>query len=290
MKNAVYFIKESVRIFRSNKLSNIFSFFGTFLILFLLALVVGIWSISSQLTALLKEEAEISAYFKQDIQNTEELLHMIEQIDGVRNVRLVDKEEARSRMEKILGEESGILDLFDENPFEAYFEVKINLEKTDSVFTLISGLNGIDYVRENREVLEQIEGVSKALEALGYLVIASVSITTLVIISHMIRQGIYQNREQIKTFMLLGAPDNFINFPYILLGFLLTFGGGIAATVLINILINQGYSRLASTLPFIPLPPKSRLSLGLTVFLLSASAALGILGSLFGVSTSKKNN
>lgn len=290
MKNAVYFIKESVRIFRSNKLSNIFSFFGTFLILFLLALVVGIWSISSQLTALLKEEAEISAYFKQDIQNTEELLHMIEQIDGVRNVRLVDKEEARSRMEKILGEESGILDLFDENPFEAYFEVKINLEKTDSVFTLISGLNGIDYVRENREVLEQIEGVSKALEALGYLVIAAVSITTLVIISHMIRQGIYQNREQIKTFMLLGAPDNFINFPYILLGFLLTFGGGIAATVLINILINQGYSRLASTLPFIPLPPKSRLSLGLTVFLLSASAALGILGSLFGVSTSKKNN
>ncbi|HEY8420612.1 MAG TPA: permease-like cell division protein FtsX [Thermoclostridium sp.] len=290
MKNAVYFIKESVRIFRSNKLSNIFSFFGTFLILFLLALVVGIWSISSQLTALLKEEAEISAYFKQDIQNTEELLHMIEQIDGVRNVRLVDKEEARSRMEKILGEESGILDLFDENPFEAYFEVKINLEKTDSVFTQISGLNGIDYVRENREVLEQIEGVSKALEALGYLVIAAVSITTLVIISHMIRQGIYQNREQIKTFMLLGAPDNFINFPYILLGFLLTFGGGIAATVLINILINQGYSRLASTLPFIPLPPKSRLSLGLTVFLLSASAALGILGSLFGVSTSKKNN
>jgi len=290
MKNAVYFVKESARIFCSNKLSNIFSFFGTVLILFLLALVVGIWSISSQLAVLLKEEAEISAYFEQDIQNVEELLSMIEQIDGVRDVRLVDKEEARSRMETILGEESGILNLFDENPFEAYFEVKIHLEKMDSVFSQISVLNGIDYVRENREVLEQIEGISKALEVLGYLVIAAVSITTLVIISHMIRQGIYQNREQIKTFMLLGAPDNFINFPYILLGFLLTFGGGIVATVLIDILINQGYINIHSTLPFIPLPPKNQLMLGLSIFLLSVSAALGILGSLFGVYTSKNKN
>ena len=161
---------------------------------------------------MLREEAEISAYFDRDAGNTEELLNLIGQIDGVREVRLVDKEEARSRMEKILGEESGILDLFDENPFEAYFEVKIHLDRMDSVFTQISALKGINYVRENREALEQIEGISKALEVLGYLVIAAVSITTLVIISHMIRQGIYQNHEQIRTLMLLGAPDGFINF------------------------------------------------------------------------------
>ena len=106
----------------------------------------------------------------------------------------------------------------------------------------------------------------------------------------MIRQGIYQNHEQIITLMLLGAPDNFINFPYILLGFLLTFGGGIMATVLIAVLINQGYGRIGGTLPFIPMPPKDQLVYGLGVFLLAVSAALGILGSLFGVSTSKSKN
>lgn len=290
MKNAFYYIKESARIFRANKLSNLFSFLGTALILFLLALVICVWSISSQLTQMLKEEAEINAYFNKDTSSTDKLLEMIEQIDGVRNVRLVGEEEARGRMERILGEESGILGLFDENPFEAYFEVKINLDKADYVYSQISALDGIDYVRENRDILEQIEGISKAAEALGYLVIAAVSITTLVIISHMIRQGIYQNREQIKTLLLLGAPDNFINFPYILLGLLLTFGGGIAATVLINILINQGYSKLSRTIPFIPLPPKDQLVYGITVFLLSISAALGILGSLFGLHSSKKNN
>jgi len=290
MKNFLYFIRESLRIIRLNKLSNLFSFLGTTLILFLLALVVGIWSISSQLTEMLRNEAEINAYFNRNIADPEELLSLVGQIDGVREVRLVDKEEARMRMERILGEEADILDLFDENPFEAYIEVKIHLDRMDSVFSQISLLNGIDYVRENREVLEQIEGVTKALEVLGYLVIAAVSITTLIIISHMIRQGVYQNREHIRTLILLGAPDNFINFPYILLVFLLTFGGGIAATVLINIIINQGYGRLGGTLPFIPMPPKNQLVYGLSVFLLAVSAALGILGSLFGVSTSKRKN
>lgn len=290
MKNSSYFIKESIRIIRLNKLSNLFSFLGTTLILFLLALVVGIWSISSQMTELLRNEAEINAYFREETANTEELLSLIGQVDGVREVRLVNKEEARSRMEKILGEEADILDLFDENPFEAFFEVKIELDRMDSVFSQISSLKGIDYVRENREILEQIEKVTKALEVLGYLVIAAVSITTLIIVSHMIRQGIYQNHEQIITLMLLGAPDNFINFPYILLGFLLTFGGGIMATVLIAVLINQGYGRIGGTLPFIPMPPKDQLVYGLGVFLLAVSAALGILGSLFGVSTSKSKN
>lgn len=290
MKNMSYFIKEAARIIRSNKLSNLFSFIGTTLILFLLALVIGIWGISSQMTEMLKDEAEINAYFKKDIADTGELLESIKQIDGVLEVRLVSEEEARSRMKRILGEDSEILNLFEENPFEAYFEVKIDLDKTDSVFSRISSLNGIDYVRENREVLEQIERITKAIEVLGYLVIAAVSITTLVIISHMIRQGIYQNHEQIKTLVLLGAPDNFINFPYVLVGFLLTFGGGIAAAVFISILINQGYSRFGGSLPFIPLPPKKQLVYGLSLFLLSVSAALGILGSLFGVSTSKKGD
>ena len=190
-------------------------------------------------------------------------------------------------MEKILGEESGILDLFDENPFEAYFEVKIHLDRMDSVFTQISALKGINYVRENREALEQIEGISKALEVLGYLVIAAVSITTLVIISHMIRQGIYQNHEQIRTLMLLGAPDGFINFPYILLGFMLTFGGGCGDDP-DKYSYSPGYGMLGSTI-LSTIAAQKPADVCLSIFLLSVSAALGILGSLFGVSTSKRN-
>jgi cell division transport system permease protein len=47
---------------------------------------------------------------------------------------------------------------------------------------------------------------------------------------------------------------------------------------------------LGGTLPFIPLPSRDRLLLGLITLLLSGSAALGILGSLFGLSSINKEN
>ncbi|HAA25131.1 MAG TPA: hypothetical protein DCE11_03285 [Ruminiclostridium sp.] len=290
MKNIGYFLREAGRIIRYNRVSNIFSFLGTGLILFLLGLVVAVWGISSQLVVLLQQEAEISAYFDKSPENPEDIINSIKLIDGVWNVRYVGAEEARVRMENILGDESYILDLFEKNPFEPYIEIRIHLDQIDPVLQSIKNIKGIDYVRDNRGVLEQIKGITRALEILGYLVIAAVSITTLVIISHMIRQGIYHNREQIKTLRLLGAPDSFIGFPFVLVGFLLTFGGGLLAAVLITILINRGYGQLGGTLPFIPLPPKDRLLLGIVTLLLSGSAALGILGSLFGLSSISKEN
>ncbi|NLG87979.1 MAG: hypothetical protein GX494_01975 [Clostridiaceae bacterium] len=290
MKNIGYFLREAGKIIRYNSVSNIFSFLGTGLILFLLGLVVAVWGISSQLVVLLQQEAEISAYFDKLPENPEDIINSIKSIDGVWNVSYVGAEEARSRMENILGDESHILDLFEKNPFEPYLEIRIHLDKIDPVLQSIRNIKGIDYVRDNREVLEQIKGISRALEILGYLVIAAVSITTLVIISHMIRQGIYHNREQIKTLRLLGAPDRFIGFPFVLVGFLLTFGGGLLASALITVLINRGYAQLGGAMPFIPLPPKDRLLLGIVTLLLSGSAALGILGSLFGLSSINKEN
>ncbi|NLV63556.1 MAG: hypothetical protein GXY12_09255 [Clostridiaceae bacterium] len=290
MKNIGYFLREAGKIIRYNHVSNIFSLLGTGLILFLLGLVVALWGVSSQLVGMLQQEAEISAYFSSQLEDPQDIINNIQLIDGVWNVRYVGAEEARARMENILGDESYVLDLFEKNPFEPYLEIRIHLDQIDSVLQTIKNLKGIDYVRDNREVLEQIKGVARALEILGYLVIAAVSVTTLVIISHMIRQGIFHNRDQIKTLRLLGAPDSFIGFPFVLVGFLLTFGGGLLAAVLITILINRGYGQLGGTLPFIPLPSRDRLLLGLITLLLSGSAALGILGSLFGLSSINKEN
>jgi cell division transport system permease protein len=195
MKNIGYFLREAGKIIRYNHVSNIFSLLGTGLILFLLGLVVALWGVSSQLVGMLQQEAEISAYFSSQLEDPQDIINNIQLIDGVWNVRYVGAEEARARMENILGDESYVLDLFEKNPFEPYLEIRIHLDQIDSVLQTIKNLKGIDYVRDNREVLEQIKGVARALEILGYLVIAAVSITTLVIISHMIRQGIYNQAQ-----------------------------------------------------------------------------------------------
>lgn len=288
--NTGYFFKEIKNTIKLNLLSNMFSFLGTFLILFILAMVVTGWNISNSLVQMLKDEAEISAYFEEDISESEQnkLVEQISQIYGIYEVRVVDESEAHARMKNVLGNEAEILGLFEDNPFEAYMEIRIDLNEADRLAEKVQGIKGIRYVRDNRDVLEQVEGIVNTLNTIGYLVIAAVGVATLVIISHMIRQGIYNNRLQIQTLQLLGASDSFIGFPFFLVGLLITLGGGILASIFIALLINSGFARMTGSIPFIPLPPKAELVQNVVTVIMSVSAVLGVLGSLFGLTSIKE--
>lgn len=290
--NIGYFIKESGRIIRLNLLSNIFSIIGTGLILLLLGIVVTGTDIGNRLVVMLNEEAEVNGYFSELLtsEQKDELAVKIGNMDGVRSTRIVDEDEAKTRMEKVLGEEAKILELFDDNPFEAFIEIRINVDSMDFVIDNVKNTNGIEYVRDNRDVLEKIQDITYALKVLGYLMIAAVGITTLIILSHMIRQGIYNNKDQINTLRLLGSPGVFIGFPYILTGILLTLLGGIIAALSMAILINGAYESIGGTIPFLPLPPKEELINKMTLWLPLLSLLLGFLGSLFGLSSIREKS
>lgn len=288
--NTGYFFKEAKTIVKTNLLSNIFSLLSTGLIFFILTMIVSGWWVSSRVVEVVQEEAEISVYFNESIGNTgaSQLVERIKIIDGVRETRLVDKDEAYSRMEKILGKDARVLEFFDDNPFSPFLEVKIHLEKMDSVLKSLNLTQGVEYVRDNSEVLDHIRSISTVLSLLGYLIIAAVGITTLVIISHIIRMGIQNNREQINTLRLLGAPDTFIASPFLLEGLLLTLGGGVLAVTLTAFVLKYVYTKTAGPLPFIPLPPLAELIPGLIILVMSLSAFLGIVGSLLGLSSARE--
>lgn len=285
--NIGYFLLEAKRTIRFNPLSNLFSVIGTGLILFLLGMVLTGWSVGDKLIAALKEEAEVSAYFTEGIDKEEalKLIDTINGMDGVLKASYINDIEAKAQMEEMLGDEADILELFEENPFDAFIEIKINLNNMDQVLSEVKSLEGIDYVRDNRSVLEQMKGIADGLKIFGVLIMTAVGITTLIIISHMIRQGIYNNKDQINTLRLLGAPNTFIGFPFVLAGTFMTLLGGILAAGLIVLLLNQGYHYLGNFIPFIPLPKLGDLREKVSVMIVLVSFALGLIGSLFGVSS-----
>jgi len=288
--NTGYFFKETGKIIKLNLLSNLFSVIGTALILLLLGLAVTGANIGNHLVNMLNEEAEINGYFSKEISpaDKEALVEKIREIYGVRNARFVNEEEAKKRMENILGEEASILELFEENPFEAFVEIRINVDAMESILENVKNLNGIEYVRDNKEVLEKIKDITYVFKILGYLMIAAVGITTIIILSHMIRQGIYNNREQINTLRLLGSPGAFIGFPYVLTGILLTILGGLLATVTVVFLIKTAYEGVGNAILFIPLPSRKILIDNMVILIPSLSFILGLSGSLFGLSSIRK--
>lgn len=287
--NAGYFFNEAKRVISFNPLSGIFSFVSTGLILFILALVITGWGVGTQLVEIMQEEAEISAYFDGSMQEKEalSLINMIKGIEGVWDARLVDGDEAYSRMENLLGEEAHVLGFFEENPFEPFIEARIHLKDLETVAERIGSLPGIDYIRENKEVLGYIQNITEGLNKLWLLIIVAVGLSTIVIISHTIRQGIYNNKVQINILRLMGAPERFIGLPFVLAGLLLTLMGGVLASVFILLLINRIYGNMVGSLPFVPLPPKTQLVTGVVISILSISTVLGVFGSLFGISSTE---
>lgn len=288
--NIGYFILEARRNIRFTPLANFFSVIGTGLILFLFGMVLTGWSIGNELVSALQGEAMISAYFTEgtDQEAVQLLIERVKTMDGVEDAEYIDEAQAFEESKKMLGNEASILELFEDNPFEAYMVINIRLDNMDVVLEKVSELEGIEYVRDNRDILEKMRGVVDTLKLLGALIAFAVGITTLVIISHMIRQGIYNNREQINTLRLLGAPGAFIGFPFVLAGTVLTTLGGGVAAALIAILLKNGYSKLSSYILFLPMPPMSELLNRIVVIILIVSFGLGLAGSLFGLGSIRK--
>ncbi len=287
--NLNYFAGEAVTILKMNWFSNILSFLSIGLAFFLLSLVISTWWISTGVVDVIQQEAEMSVFAMDgaDIDAKVLLAERINHIDGVIDVKVVDETEAYGRMAAILGEEAGVLSYFEDNPFESFVEARVDLNMTESVYADLRQIDEVRYVRDNRDVLNQVRSIASIQQFLGLLFIAAAGAATLVIISHIIRQGVYHNRAQINTLRLLGAPESFIVLPFLIVGLGLTVGGGLVASLLAGIAISMGYAQTASPIPFIPLPAMVELIRNTIAVILVLSIFLGIGGSLMGLKTSK---
>lgn len=287
--NIKYFLKETKTLIKLNKLSNVTTLLCIALILFILSMVISGWWISNKVADAISKEAEISVYYDDYLNNSEitGLVEKISKINGVDDVNIVDESEAYERMVNILGKEARVLEYLDENPFSSFLEVRIHLDSMDYVLEELEFINGVNHVRDNRKVLNRLRSIGDIMKFLGYLIVIAVSITTLVIISHIIRLGVQSNKDQINTMRLLGAPEGFIAFPFFLEGLFLTISGGVLAAVLSLFVLKKLYAQMQGPLPFIPLPSLGVLSQSITILVMLLSAVLGIIGSLFGLKSAK---
>jgi len=292
--NIGYFLKEVQTMIRMNLLSNALTIVSTGLIFFILAMILSGWWVSSHVVEVVQGDAEINVYLDEKVVNTNtavsrQIVERIKALEGVREARVVDKDEAYQRMAEILGKEASVLNKFGDNPFSSFIELKINLAEIDPVLEKLNHLVGVEQVRDNRDVLDRLRHIAGVMRIVGLLVVAAVGISTLVIISHIIRLGISNNSEQIRTLRLLGAPEHFIAFPFVLEGLLLSLGGGLLAVALATVSIEYLYAQMAGPLPFIPLPPRGTLIPGMVIVVMSLSAVLGIAGSLLGLPSEKNS-
>jgi cell division transport system permease protein len=287
VRNTGYFFREIKTIVKLDLLSNIFSIISLSFIFFLLSLIFSGGNIVEHMITAIEDEAQISVYYSDDIDVTI-IGSQIKEISGIRDILYIDETEAKAEMTEIMGEESRIFELFDHNPFDPYIKVKIELDQVDTIVEEVSSISGVELVRDNKEILDKLKDISSLISLLGLLIVIAVSVATLIITSHIIRQGIYLNKEQINTLRLLGAPEYFIRLPFILEGLLMTILSGLMSNIMLFVVLKYIYSQTMSFLPFITLPKFNGIMTLIILITLGLSFALGLIGSLFGLKSTNK--
>lgn len=287
LTNSRYFLNEVKSVFRAGRLSALSAFISVILMFLLLSLALAGWWTSAHITESVSAEAEINVFYSKTA-SPQALVTHIQALPGVSSARFVDSEEAYGRMAALLGDEAEVLSFFDENPFSPFIEVLAQTEDLKTVTGSIEAMDGIEYVRDNRDILEKLYSLTAVVRLLGVIVLAAVGISTAVVVSHIIRQGIEEHREQMLTLRLLGAPESFINFPFLLQGLLLTLAGGTTALVVMALVLQGVYARLAGTLPFFPFLPAKIVVIRLAAVLVPLGIILGLGGSLTGLYFSRR--
>lgn len=290
LRNTKYYMGEVKTILKLNGLSSFLSVISLALIFFITTLTLTGWWLSTTFTSALEDEAEISAYYPAELNqySVEALIIEIEKIEGVKSVESISEAQSFEKMSEILGQEAKILNQFDVNPFEAYLEIGIEIDRLEPILNSLEAMDQLEYIRDNRTILEKISRISGIVGLLGIIMTLAVGISTFIITSHIIREGVHAHEAQINTLQLLGAPDTFINMPFIIEGVLLTVLSGILASTAYLAFASRIGKFAEGVIPFFPVIGAQRMLLTISIGTVCVSVVLGLVASLFGLKFNKK--
>lgn len=286
ISNTKYYLREVSTLLKRDLSTNILSILSLGFIFFIISLVISLGISSQFMIDEISSQAQISIYYNENF-DPNLIKDELKIIPGVNVINYINSEEANARMQEVLGSDKRILELFDHNPFSPYLEVFIELDQLDEIVQKSKDIHGVELVRDNQEVLGKLKNLLNILTVLGVFIFIAISVATLVITAHIIRQGVYINKEAIATLKLLGAPSYFIYIPFVINGIFMTLLAGIGSVVLVYFSNSYIYSKISGVLPFIILPKFSALILTLVLFNGIISIILGFLGSILGIKTTK---
>lgn len=210
--NARYFMREAAGMFGAKSLLAVISMM--MLILLSAALVSG-YIVGRGYSEKLANEAEIAVFYEEAI-SSEKIAAELSGLSGVLGVSHVSRKEAYEEMKGYLGSEVKLLEKLGNNPFQAYFRVRVEPGISTAELEDISNASFVTHVRDNRDVLKKIDAITNALAVIGLTVVVVSVLTCAFITYYVSAENISARREQIENLLYMGAPYEFIVKPFVL--------------------------------------------------------------------------
>lgn len=214
-----------------------------------------------------------------------ELEGKIKDIDGVKNVKFISKDEGLESMFEQWENKSYLLEEYKEdNPLPNAFKVNVeDIEKINDVAANIKLIPGVEDVRFLSEEVIHLLKISKYMQIGGFGLIVALIFISIFLISNTIKLSISSRKKEIEIMKYVGATNSYITGPYVFEGIFI----GLIAAVLAIMVVKFGYSYIyeyivvsnSSLLNEAIVSPDSILD-DFSIIFITLAVGIGMLGSI----------
>ncbi len=256
-------------------------------------LMIGIvWAISLNITNAvdtIEDQNVVLAFFEDDMsrEDAQAAAQHIATMDNVKSCVFITREEGLERQKTSMGEEYAPLFQWvaDENPLPDSCQITLeDLDRFDQTVLALRTINGVQNIRQQRDLVNQMSAIRSIINIVGVWVIALLLVISLVIVSNTIRITMFTRKLEINIMKAVGATDGFIRTPFVIEGMLLGVIAGVCSTGILYLLYKlaenafaKNFGTLADFVPF------TSFALPLLLSFVIIGAFIGSLGSVFSI-------
>ncbi|MEG2310986.1 MAG: permease-like cell division protein FtsX, partial [Clostridia bacterium] len=212
----------------------------------------------------------------------------IKQIDGVKDVKYIDKDMAFEDAKAEFKDQAYFLEGYEKvHIFPASFVVTFNdIEQANTVKTTVEKVDGIYKVKYNETTIQAVISLSKIANVFLLAVGGVLLVVSVFIISNTIKLAVYSNKREIFIMKYIGATNSFIRTPFIVEGAIMGLVSAIISFITISVAYVVLYARLpqiGSSLGVFGFLPYSTLWFPILITYLTLGLIIGMFGSIISI-------
>ncbi|MEX0993586.1 MAG: permease-like cell division protein FtsX [Solirubrobacterales bacterium] len=288
-----FFLRESWRALRRNAAPSLAAAATVLITTLVLGVFIPVVRAATSKTNEVRNKIEIEVFIEPDASKAEieELGNQIREIDHVKSIQFVSKDQAKQLLQKRVGED--ILENVPPNfALPPSYRIKLdnpaNIDQVKAalqpvgadgkphlVNPIIQRNNGIkDREDETAKILSATRTIKIVLATLaGLLILASI-----LLVANTIRLSIFARRREVEVMRLVGATNWFVRWPFVIEGLLVGFLGGVGAVFLLWFAKVTIVDPLSDSLALVAAPETINFRV-LAVVLLVAAMVVSAIGS-----------
>ncbi len=280
-----YLLKEGIKSIWSNRMMSIASI-GVLVSCLLLTGAAELITLNvSTVVDKIGGENVTRVFLDQEVTDLEAVYiqNEIGKISNVSNTQFVSKDDAILEYEDTLRE-----DIFSQmqgegNPLPNSVDVTLSdLSLYDETMAQITALDGVDSVRDTREIASKLTSLSTLVSSMSLWIVLALSLISVFIISNTIRMTMYARRFEISIMKSVGATDTFIRIPFVFEGMIIGLISGVVGSLLLTLVYDAVMKGVQNIIHF-QFIPYSDIAIYVWVIFIASGMLIGMLGSVISI-------